>query len=112
MPSYDVIGKGQPRVTVGNLPAPFIVDRPDICPYCKAQRIELLSFNGYPQNYSSAVDAYLRGYNISFNKYEIRSMRCKSCNKEFTIDWTSGFPMPLTSTFRTDVFFSRYLNEA
>ena len=89
---------------------PFIPIRTDICPNCKAQRIELYSFNGYPQNYRDAVEAYLQGYIVSYDKYEIRSMRCRSCNKEFVIDWTTGFPVPLKDTFRTNRFFSEFVN--
>ena len=88
---------------------PFIVvERYDICPHCKAQRLELFSFNGYPQDYKGAVDAYLQGYNVVFDKYEIRKLRCKSCNKEFVIDWTTGFPIPLRNTYRTNRFFAEY----
>ena len=87
---------------------PIIEERPDICPHCRAQRVELFSFNGYPQNYRDAVDAYLRGYNIEYNKYEIRTMKCKSCNKEFVIDWSSGFPRPLRDVYKTNRFFSEF----
>ena len=34
---------------------PMIEIRTDICPHCKAQLVELFSFNGYPQNYKHAV---------------------------------------------------------
>lgn len=88
---------------------PIIDLRTDICPHCKAQLVELFSFNGYPQNYKSAVDAHLMGYDIDYNKYEIRTMRCKSCNKEFVIDWSEGFPKPLASTYKTDRFFSEFV---
>ena len=84
MPSFNKIPKEPiPKGTI----EPMIPIRGDICPLCKAQRIELFSFNGYPQNYSQAVEAHLRGYNIDYNNYEIRSMKCRSCNKEFTIDY-------------------------
>ena len=88
---------------------PIVITRRfDICPICKAQRLELMSFNNYPQNYKAAIDAYLSGYRVEFNKYEIRSMRCRSCNREFVIDWTSGFPVPLDSTFKTNRFFAEF----
>lgn len=79
-----------------------------MCPICKAQRVELFSFNGYSQNYKEAVEAFLKGYSIEFNRYEIRNMRCRSCNKEFVIDWTIGFPVPLKDTYRTNRFFSEF----
>lgn len=90
---------------------PVIDNRTDICPYCKAQRVELFSFNNYPQGYSAAVDAHLKGYNVTFDKYEIRSMKCRACHKEFVIDWTTGFPVPLKDTYRTNRFFSEFFNE-
>ncbi|MCM1235485.1 MAG: hypothetical protein NC489_35750, partial [Ruminococcus flavefaciens] len=42
---------------------PMIYDRFDMCPECKAQRMQLLSFNNINQDYRDAVDAYLSGYN-------------------------------------------------
>lgn len=87
---------------------PFIELRTDICPFCKAQKIELFSFNGYPQNYTDAVNAHLMGYDISYDKYEIRTMKCRSCNKQFTIEWTDGFPKPLKSTYKTDMFLRQF----
>lgn len=89
---------------------PLIPVRLDICPFCKAQRIEVFSFNGYPQNYRLAVDEYMKGNNISYDKYEIRSMKCRSCNKEFTIDWINGMPTPLRSSFKTNLFFQEFIN--
>lgn len=86
---------------------PLIELRTDICPKCKAQRIELFSFNNYPQNYKDAVDAHLMGYNVEFNRYEIRYMKCRSCNSEFVMDWSYGLPVPLRDTYKT----SRFLNE-
>lgn len=87
---------------------PIINLRTDICPHCKAQMIELYSFNNYPQNYRDAVDAYLRGYNVQYNQWEIRAMRCKSCKSEFVIDWTDGFPKPLQDIFKTNNFFQEF----
>lgn len=88
---------------------PIIDIRTDICPICRAQAIELYSYNSYPQNYNQAVDAYLMGYKVKFN-YEIRYMRCKSCNKLFTIDWSRGFPKPLKDSYITDRFFKEFLS--
>lgn len=82
--------------------------RTDICPYCKAQRVELFSFNGYPQNYREAVELRLMGYDVSYDKYEIRYMKCRSCNREFVIDWSQGFPVPLQDTFKTNLFFKEF----
>ena len=87
----------------------FIRCRTDICPFCKAQRIELISFNGYPQNYRDAVNEYIKGNEVHFNKYEIRAMKCQSCKHEFVIDWSLGFPVPLTSTRTTNQFFSEFV---
>lgn len=84
--------------------------RTDICPNCKAQRLELYSFNGYPQNYSEAVTEYLKGNEIQYNKYEIRTMKCGSCHKEFVINWMDGFPTPLTDTFFTNIFLHQFIN--
>lgn len=89
--------------------SPILFNRPDMCPNCKSQKIELISFNNYPQGYSGAVDAYLSGYAVTFDKYEIRSMRCKSCTKEFVIDWTYGFPKPLRDTDKSNIFFMEFL---
>lgn len=87
---------------------PIIPDRFDVCPYCKSQRIELFSFNGYPQHYNKAVEAYLRGYIVSYDKYEIRTMKCRSCGKEFVIDWSIGFPVPLRSSYKTNKFLEEF----
>lgn len=91
---------------------PFIEIRSDICPICKAQRIELFSFNGYPQNYRDAVDAHLRGYNISYDMYEIKYMRCKSCNREFIIDWSfyDKFPRPLIDASKVNRFLNEFVS--
>lgn len=89
---------------------PMTPIRGDICPFCKAQRIELFSFKGYPQNYTQAVEAHLRGYDVHYNSFEIRFMRCKSCNREFTIDWSTGFPFPLKDTYKTNKFFQEFIN--
>lgn len=93
-----------------NIIYPLNPARTDICPFCKAQRIELISFNGYPQNYREAVDMHLKGYNVFYDKYEIRAMKCISCKKEFTIDWSTGFPVPLRDTYKTSVFFQEFIN--
>lgn len=87
---------------------PIIPSRYDVCPFCKAQRIELFSFNNIPQSYREAVEAYLRGYIVSFDKWEIRYMKCRSCNREYTIDWSDGFPKPLEDTYKTNLFFSEF----
>ena len=92
-----------------NLTRGIVPLRTDVCPYCKAQRVELFSFNGYTQNYKEAVNAYLSGYDVHFDKYEIRAMKCRGCNKEFVIDWTDGFPKPLKDTYRTNRFFSEFI---
>ena len=84
--------------------------RSDICPICKAQKVELFSFNGYPQNYKEAVNAHLSGYDVHYDKYEIRTMKCRSCGKEFVIDWSDGFPKPLKDTYRSNRFFSEFVS--
>lgn len=89
----------------------IIENRHDICPYCKAQRVELFSFNGYPQNYRDAVDDYLKGYNVNFDKYEIRTMKCRACGKEFVIDWSMNFPKPLRSSVKTTIFLSEFISD-
>ena len=109
MPSFDKTVKEIDPSTRG-LINPISEIRTDICPHCKSQRIELFSFNGYPQNYKDAVDAHLRNYDITYDKYEIRSMKCRSCNKEFVIDWSTGFPVPLKDTFKTNLFFTEFMN--
>lgn len=91
------------------LTCPFVEVRSDICPFCKSQKIELFSFNGYPQNYKKAVEEHLRGNQVEFNKYEIRAMKCRSCNKEFVIDWSYGFPRPLKITAKFNGFISEFL---
>ena len=93
-----------------NLIYPLGPARTDICPFCRAQRIERFSFNGYPQNYKEAVNMYLKGYNISYDKYEIREMKCTSCKRVFTIDWSTGFPVPLKDTYNTTIFFQEFIN--
>lgn len=106
MPSFDTEKiKRDPDIVY-----PLIPSRTDICPFCKAQRIELISFNGYPQNYRDAVEAHLKGYNVFYDKYEIRSMKCMSCKREFTIDWSSGFPVPLKDTYKTTRFFQEFIS--
>ena len=109
MPSFDKIQKKKDPSLQG-LINPMKDVRTDICPFCKAQRVELFSFNGYPQNYKEAVEAHLKGYEVHYDRYEIRFMKCRSCNKEFTIDWTSGFPVPLKDSFKTRQFFQEFIN--
>lgn len=106
MPSFDL---KQKKKDTRKLINPMSEIRTDICPFCKAQRVELFSFNGYPQNYKEAVEAHLKGYDIQYNRYEIRFMKCRSCNKEFTVDWSYGFPIPLRDSFRTSQFFSEFI---
>lgn len=89
---------------------PIVFSRFDICPFCKAQKVELLSFNNIKQSYSKAVDLYFQGYNIGFDKYEIHSMKCLSCGHEFIIDWSIGFPKPLISNMFTDIFLSEFVH--
>lgn len=107
--NYTFTQTPKPFVKNEGLINPIVEERYDLCPHCRAQRVELFSFNGYPQNYKEAVNAYLRGYNVSYDKYEIRSMKCKSCNKEFVIDWSTGFPRPLRDVFITSRFLSEFL---
>ena len=109
MPAFDLIAN-KPSKTNGGTINPIIFTRYDVCPCCKAQRVDLISFNGYSQNYKEAVDAYLRGYKVNFDRYEIRAMKCKSCNKEFTIDWSDGFPKPLQYTAKTRAFLYEFMN--
>lgn len=92
-----------------NLIYPIRPVRTDICPYCNAQRIELFSFNGYPQNYRDAVNERLKGNDVFYDKYEIRVMKCMSCHREFTIDWSLGFPVPLRDTFKSNQFFREFM---
>ena len=92
----------------GDLVNAIVRERTDVCPYCNAQRIELFSFNQYPQYYKEAIDAAMMGYTVEYNKYEIRLMKCRSCNHEFVIDWTSGFPIPLRDTYKTNRFFAEF----
>ena len=87
---------------------PLAPARTDICPNCNMQTIELYSFNNYPQNYKNAVEARLKGFNVSYDKYEILYMRCKNCRKEFVIDWYSGFPVPLRDGIRAKAFFDEF----
>lgn len=90
---------------------PFVEVRSDICPFCKSQKIELFSFNGYPQNYKKAVEEHLKGNHVEYNKYEIRTMKCRSCNKEFVIDWSDkGFPKPLKSSAKFNGFISEFMH--
>ena len=106
MPSFDT----EKIIKDPDMIYPIAPSRSDICPFCKAQRVELISFNGYPQNYRDAVDMYMKGYNVFFDRYEIRSMKCMSCKHEFTIDWSNGFPVPLQDTLKTTRFFQEFIN--
>ena len=108
MPSFDKTPKHIPDGDE-NLINAFSPIRTDVCPICKAKAVELFSFNGYPQNYREAVDAYLAGYDVKYDRYEIRSMKCRSCGKEFVIDWSDGFPKPLKDTFRSNLFFGEFV---
>lgn len=107
MASFDKVLKD--KIPDG-LIEPMIPIRSDICPNCRAQRIELFSFNGYPQNYKDAVEARLKGFNVSYDRYEIRSMKCRSCNKEFVIDWSQGFPVPLVDSYKSNLFFHEFMS--
>lgn len=93
-----------------NLKEALVPVRTDICPLCNVQAIELYSFNGYPQGYKDAVDQHLRGYRVNFDRYEILFMRCKSCRKEFTINWLDEFPVPLKDTVKTSIFFKEFMH--
>lgn len=101
---------GNPNDRYSALIDPMKLIRADICPYCNSQRIELFSFNGYPQQYRYAVDEFIKGNLISYDKYEIRVMKCRSCNKEFIIDWYNGMPFPLIYRERLDQFISEFKN--
>ena len=105
---YNKSPRAMPKPQAG-LINPLIENRFDQCPFCKAQRIEVFSFNGYPQNYKEAVDDYLRGYNVSYDQYELRTMKCRACGKEFTIDWSSGFPKPLRDSHRVGSFIAEFM---
>ena len=104
--SFTNFGK---QNTDPNLTDPMMPARVDICPFCKAQRIELFSFNGYAQNYKYAVDEFMKGNLISYDQYEIRTMKCRACNKEFVIDWKAGMPVPLRDTSRTSIFLQEFI---
>ena len=89
---------------------PMIMSRTDICPFCNSQQIELFSFNGYAQNYKYAVNDFIKGNQISFDKYEIRSMKCRACGKEFVIDWINGgMPVPLKDPIRGQNFLQEFI---
>ena len=88
---------------------PLSPARTDVCPFCKTQAIDLFSFNGYPQGYKDAIDMHMKGYNISYDKYEIRYMKCRKCRKEFIIDWSSGFPIPLKDNMKTTMFINEFI---
>ena len=87
---------------------PIMPIRYDFCPHCSTQQIDLFSFNNYPQGYSDAVTSYLKGNSVSFDKYEIRYMKCKSCGKEFMIEWANGCPRPLKDPYRVLGFVSEF----
>lgn len=87
---------------------PLMPIRDDFCPHCNTQNIELFSFNNYPQGYSDAVTSYLNSNSILYDKYEIRYMKCKTCGKEFMIDWSSGFPKPLKDPYRVFGFVAEF----
>ena len=49
------------------------------------------------------------GYSVSYDKYEIRYMKCRKCRKEFIIDWSSGFPIPLKDNMKTTMFINEFI---
>lgn len=105
---FTTTPREMPEVVPGLL-NPIIEDRYDMCPICRSQRIELISFNGYPQHYRDAVNAYLSGHNVAFDRYEIRAMKCQACGKEFAIDWSTGFPRPLRDNYRAQAFVAEFM---
>lgn len=109
MANYAFLAEPGPKKDP-NLTDPFEMFRPDICPHCNAQLVECYSYQGYPQKYSEAVDLYMKGYQVRFDKYDIFYMKCNGCGKSFVIDWSTGFPMPMRDSYTTDVFFSEFMS--
>ena len=48
-------------------------------------------------------------YWVRYDKYEIRTMKCRACNKEFVINWIDGMPFPLANGTRWTIFLSEFI---
>lgn len=76
--------------------SPIIFYRPDFCPNCKKNSIELFDFFNSPMKYNLIADKYMTREPVSFliNKKAIYRMRCRSCGKIFQIRWEGEYPLP------------------
>lgn len=90
----------------------IIRTRPDICPICKCQEIDVISFRGIPQHYSDAVNAYFSGHRVSFDKYDINFMMCLACGHKFHIVWENDFPFPSLDDFNRIKFLKNFIDNA
>lgn len=83
---------------------PYYFLRPDICPNCGEQSLEL--YNRYDDS-MRLTDAIENKEEDILQKLNARYFRCTRCGADYPINWVFGKPIPLTnSTF--DIFFSQF----
>lgn len=84
-------------------------DREDTCPECRRKRsLELYDKNNKPGYFSLVLD---RGDLSKLHNRQFYYFRCKSCGKEFRIDWSNEnrIPVPLLGN-KLRYFLEDYIN--
>ena len=88
--------------------------RPDVCPKCKRQAIELYDYYGNSIGYRNIIDKWMYGYHENItHRYSIYNMKCKTCGQQYNIIWRDGIPLPEFVSGRGvhKEFISFYVNE-
>ena len=74
---------------------PVSFSRPDLCPKCNNQGIEIYDYFGHPLNYRHIIDRWMNGLSNNLdNKYPIYIMKCKNCGCLYNIIWNNDYPLP------------------
>lgn len=70
--------------------------RPDYCSVCRRHTIEIFDYFNYPQHYADLALASFEHRPIPcLDTRDIYTMRCRSCGKEYAIQWEDGMPKPV-----------------
>lgn len=75
---------------------PGIFMSPTFCESCKTENIEIFGYNGYPFHYKRLLAEWEKG-TLKMNSfvYQVYSMRCRNCGREYHMYWDHGAPLPL-----------------
>ena len=75
---------------------PVLFHRPDFCPRCKRNTIEVFDYFNNPMGYTKIIDRYEKRAPVDdlLNRRAIYRMRCKSCSKVYAIRWDGPYPIP------------------